>query len=111
MSKNKEFVKFEKVDKSYDGKILVVKDLNLDISEGEFITMLGPSGSGKTTCLMMLAGFETPTNGEIFLDSNPISLVCKAISANGKPTVKISDDYGKSLGQVSDLKRYKRVFA
>ena len=59
MSKNKEFVKFEKVDKSYDGKILVVKDLNLDISEGEFITMLGPSGSGKTTCLMMLAGFET----------------------------------------------------
>ena len=63
MSKNKEFVKFEKVDKSYDGKILVVKDLNLDISEGEFITMLGPSGSGKTTCLMMLAGFETPTNG------------------------------------------------
>jgi len=73
MSKNSEFVKFDKVDKSYDGKVLVVKDLNLDISEGEFITMLGPSGSGKTTCLMMLAGFETPTNGEIYLDSNPIS--------------------------------------
>tara|TARA_Y100000590_G_scaffold396676_1_gene477573 strand:- start:52 stop:1140 length:1089 start_codon:yes stop_codon:yes gene_type:complete len=73
MPKNKEFVKFDKVDKSYDGKVLVVKDLNLDISEGEFITMLGPSGSGKTTCLMMLAGFETPTNGEIYLDSNPIS--------------------------------------
>jgi len=35
--------------------------------------MLGPSGSGKTTCLMMLAGFETPTNGEIYLDKNPIS--------------------------------------
>ena len=73
MSNNKEFVKFAKVDKSYDGKILVVKDLNLDIAEGEFITMLGPSGSGKTTCLMMLAGFETPTNGEIYLDGNPIS--------------------------------------
>ena len=73
MSKKNAFVKFEKVDKSYDGKLLVVKDLNLDIAEGEFITMLGPSGSGKTTCLMMLAGFETPTNGEIFLDSNPIS--------------------------------------
>ena len=73
MSKNSEFVKFDKVDKSYDGKVLVVKDLNLDIAEGEFITMLGPSGSGKTTCLMMLAGFETPTNGEIYLDSNPIS--------------------------------------
>ena len=73
MSKNSEFVKFDKVDKSYDGKVLVVKDLNLDIAEGEFITMLGPSGSGKTTCLMMLAGFETPTNGEIYLDKNPIS--------------------------------------
>ena len=73
MSNKEQFVRFDKVDKSYDGKILVVKDLNLDISEGEFITMLGPSGSGKTTCLMMLAGFETPTNGEIYLDSNPIS--------------------------------------
>ena len=73
MSKNQQFVRFDKVDKSYDGKVLVVKDLNLDIAEGEFITMLGPSGSGKTTCLMMLAGFETPTNGEIYLDSNPIS--------------------------------------
>ena len=73
MPNNKEFVKFEKVDKSYDGKVLVVKDLNLNISEGEFVTMLGPSGSGKTTCLMMLAGFETPTNGEIYLDNNPIS--------------------------------------
>ena len=66
MTSSKSFVKFDKVDKSYDDKVLVVKDLNLDINEGEFITMLGPSGSGKTTCLMMLAGFETPTNGEIF---------------------------------------------
>ena len=73
MPNNEQFVRFDKVDKSYDGKVLVVKDLNLDISEGEFITMLGPSGSGKTTCLMMLAGFETPTNGEIYLDKNPIS--------------------------------------
>ena len=60
MSKKEDFVKFDKVDKSYDGKVLVVKDLNLDIKEGEFVTMLGPSGSGKTTCLMMLAGFERP---------------------------------------------------
>ncbi len=73
MSKNDHFVRFDNVDKSYDGKILVVKGLNLDIAEGEFITMLGPSGSGKTTCLMMLAGFETPTNGEIYLNDNIIS--------------------------------------
>ena len=73
MSENKSFVKFETVDKSYDGETLVVKDLNLDIPKGEFLTMLGPSGSGKTTCLMMLAGFETPTSGEIYLDGDPIS--------------------------------------
>ena len=73
MPNNQQFVRFDKVDKSYDGKVLVVKDLNLDIAEGEFITMLGPSGSGKTTCLMMLAGFEAPTTGEIYLDKNPIS--------------------------------------
>ena len=47
MSRNQQFVRFDKVDKSYDGKVLVVKDLNLDIEEGEFVTMLGPSGSGK----------------------------------------------------------------
>ena len=73
MSKNDRFVRFDNVDKSYDGKELVVKGLNLDIAEGEFVTMLGPSGSGKTTCLMMLAGFETPTNGQIYLDNNVIS--------------------------------------
>ena len=69
------FVRFQKIDKSYDGEVLVVKDLNLDIAKGEFVTMLGPSGSGKTTTLMMLAGFETPTNGEIFLDGMPISKI------------------------------------
>ena len=69
------FVKFDRIDKSYDGEVLVVKDLNLDISKGEFVTMLGPSGSGKTTTLMMLAGFETPTNGEIFLDGKAISKI------------------------------------
>ena len=45
MSQKDSFVKFEKVDKSYDGEILVVKDLNLDVPKGEFLTMLGPSGS------------------------------------------------------------------
>ena len=55
-------VRFAEVQKSYDGVSLVVNDLNLDITNGEFLTMLGPSGSGKTTCLMMLAGFETATH-------------------------------------------------
>ena len=69
------YVRFENVQKSYDGVTLVVKSLNLDIAKGEFLTMLGPSGSGKTTCLMMLAGFEPATHGEIFLNSRPINNV------------------------------------
>ena len=69
------FVRFADVQKSYDGETLVIKNLHLDIERGEFLTMLGPSGSGKTTCLMMLAGFETATYGEIFLDGRPINNV------------------------------------
>ncbi|NIY80065.1 ABC transporter ATP-binding protein [Celeribacter sp. HF31] len=74
-SRDDAFVSFEHVQKSYDGETLVVKDLNLQLAKGEFLTMLGPSGSGKTTCLMMLAGFETATHGEIRLDGKPINQV------------------------------------
>ncbi|MGX5831795.1 ABC transporter ATP-binding protein [Mesorhizobium sp. 43Arga] len=66
---------FDHVQKSFDGTSLVVKDLNLAVSKGEFLTMLGPSGSGKTTCLMMLAGFETATSGQIRLSGRNINLV------------------------------------
>jgi putative spermidine/putrescine transport system ATP-binding protein len=69
------YVRFQDVQKSYDGATLVVKNLNLEVARGEFLTLLGPSGSGKTTCLMMLAGFETATHGEIVLDGEPINNV------------------------------------
>ncbi len=68
-----DFVVFDHVQKSYDGEVLVVKDLNLNIAKGEFVTMLGPSGSGKTTCLMMLAGFEVATHGDIRLGGKSIN--------------------------------------
>ncbi len=73
LPKDDAFVVFDHVQKSYDGQTLVVKDLNLSIGKGEFLTMLGPSGSGKTTCLMMLAGFETATHGEIRLNGTNIN--------------------------------------
>jgi putative spermidine/putrescine transport system ATP-binding protein len=59
------YVEFKDLTKTYNGESLIVDKLNLDIRSGEFLTLLGPSGSGKTTCLMMLAGFEAPTSGEI----------------------------------------------
>src|ERR1700738_5039986 len=65
-------VRFTGIQKTYDGEHLVVKNLDLDIRKGEFITLLGPSGSGKTTTLMMLAGFEVPTRGEIYLADRSI---------------------------------------
>ena len=68
-------VVFDRVQKSYDGETLVVRGLDLAIARGEFLTMLGPSGSGKTTCLMMLAGFETVTHGEIRLGGRRIDSV------------------------------------
>jgi putative spermidine/putrescine transport system ATP-binding protein len=67
------FVRFNGVRKTYDGAQLVVKDLNLEIAKGEFLTLLGPSGSGKTTTLMMLAGFETPTSGDIELNGQSLA--------------------------------------
>jgi putative spermidine/putrescine transport system ATP-binding protein len=71
----KPYVTFEHVQKTYDGNTLVVRDLNLQVAQHEFLTMLGPSGSGKTTCLMMLAGFETATSGEILLDGRPVNRI------------------------------------
>ncbi|SEB25246.1 ABC transporter ATP-binding protein [Variovorax sp. YR216] len=74
-SDNDVLVSFRGVRKTYDGENLVVKQLDLDIYRGEFLTLLGPSGSGKTTCLMMLAGFEFPTSGEIRLDGKLLNRV------------------------------------
>jgi putative spermidine/putrescine transport system ATP-binding protein len=62
-------VEFRGVEKRYAaGGPVAVAGLDLAIERGEFLTLLGPSGSGKTTTLMMLAGFETPSAGEILLD-------------------------------------------
>jgi putative spermidine/putrescine transport system ATP-binding protein len=74
-SEQDSLVRFVDVEKSYDGETLVVKRLGLAIRRGEFLTLLGPSGSGKTTCLMMLAGFETPTHGDIVLDGRSLARV------------------------------------
>src|SRR3954464_6361132 len=68
-------VRFIDVRKSYDGKVDAVRALNLDVADGEFLTLLGPSGSGKTTTLTMLAGFEQPSEGRIFVGGEDITNV------------------------------------
>src|SRR5690554_4078915 len=54
-------------------KVVAVDNINLEIKEGEMVTLLGPSGCGKTTTLRMIAGFETPTAGQIFLGNQNIA--------------------------------------
>src|SRR5664280_224004 len=55
------------------GEATAVKDFNLDVKKGEFISFLGPSGCGKTTTLRMIAGFEVPTSGRVNLDDVDIT--------------------------------------
>jgi spermidine/putrescine ABC transporter ATP-binding subunit len=59
------------LEKSY-GRVAAVAGVSLDVRSGEFLTLLGPSGSGKTTTLMMIAGFETPTSGDIAIDGKSV---------------------------------------
>ncbi len=68
-------VRFIDVSKTYDGRVDAVSTLNLDVEAGEFLTLLGPSGSGKTTTLTMLAGFEQPSSGRIFVGGEDVTAV------------------------------------
>jgi len=70
----KTMIQLKTVEKRFSGH-MVIPPLDLSIREGEFLTLLGPSGCGKTTLLRMIAGFEEPTSGEIYLEGAPISQV------------------------------------
>ena len=71
MAERKVIVEIKNVNKIY-GTNHVVKDLDLKVYEGEFLTLLGSSGCGKTTTLRMVAGFEEPTSGTITVEGEPI---------------------------------------
>nr|WP_156707544.1 ABC transporter ATP-binding protein [Natronomonas sp. CBA1123] len=65
-------VRIDSVTKDF-GSLRAVDDVTIPIEDGEFMTILGPSGAGKTTLLHMIAGFETPTSGEIYINDEPVS--------------------------------------
>lgn len=65
-------IRFKDVSRHF-GDVRAVDRVDLEIADGEFFTMLGPSGSGKTTCLRMVAGFDNPTSGQIFLHGQEVS--------------------------------------
>ena len=68
----REMLRIEHLTKSY-GNALVLKEFNDVFEDGEFVTLLGPSGCGKTTMLRMIAGFEIPTGGEIWIGDRLVS--------------------------------------
>ncbi len=94
MAKEKKGVRLEHISKIYQdpktGKdFYAVKDTNLDILPGSFVTLLGPSGCGKTTTLRMIAGFESPDEGEIYLGGQPIN----ELTPNKRDTAMVFQSY------------------
>ncbi len=88
MANRNDFISIRNVSKHFGG-VHAVENLVCDIAQGEFFSLLGPSGCGKTTLLRMLAGFETPTGGEIFIDGQPMS----AVPPHLRPTNMVFQNY------------------
>ena len=72
MMDKKVIVKLDNVSKKFGDKT-IIKNLNLDIYEGEFLTLLGASGCGKTTILRLISGLESATSGSIYLDDKDVT--------------------------------------
>ena len=94
MAKTKKGVRLDHISKIYKdpktGKdFYAVKDANLEIAPGSFVTLLGPSGCGKTTTLRMIAGFESPDEGEIYLGGEPIN----SLTPNKRDTAMVFQSY------------------
>ncbi|MBV6452130.1 MAG: Spermidine/putrescine import ATP-binding protein PotA [Anaerolineales bacterium] len=111
-------IKFENVSRHF-GEVKAVNRADLEIRDGEFFSMLGPSGSGKTTCLRMIAGFDRPTSGQIFLYGQDVSnLPPYERDVNTVfqdyalfPHMNVGDNiaYGLMIKKVSKAERMKRV--
>jgi putrescine transport system ATP-binding protein len=82
------YISFQNVTKRF-GTFTAVDNLSLDVYEREFFSLLGPSGCGKTTLLRMLAGFEEPTEGELYLDGQPL----KGVPPHKRPVNMMFQSY------------------
>ena len=111
-------VQFQNVSRHYDS-VRAVDDINLDIAEGEFFSMLGPSGSGKTTSLRLIAGFEQPSQGSIRIFSQEAAGLPPNLRAVNTvfqdyalfPHMNVLDNvaYGLMLKGVGKDERYRRA--
>src|SRR5512138_2876551 len=103
----------------YFGEVRAVDHIELEIKDGEFFSMLGPSGSGKTTCLRMIAGFDRPTSGKIFLYGQDVSnlppyerdvnTVFQDYALFPHMTIEDNIAYGLMVKGIPKADRYKQV--
>src|SRR5436309_746542 len=101
------------------GEVVAVDGVDLDVTEGEFFSILGPSGSGKTTCLRMIAGFEAPTDGRVWLGGQDVSglppyerdvnTVFQDYALFPHMTVGENVEYGLRVKKVAREERTKRM--
>ena len=94
MAKEKKGVRLDHISKIYEDPktkkpFYAVKDVNLDMKPGEFVTLLGPSGCGKTTILRMIAGFESPDEGEIYVGGEAVN----DLTPNKRDTAMVFQSY------------------
>ncbi len=82
-------ISIKSVSKSFPGGVQALSDVSIEIAEGEFFALLGPSGCGKTTLLRILAGFETPTEGDVYIDGRNMSRV----APNHRPVNMVFQSY------------------
>ncbi len=111
-------VRFEHVSRHF-GEVRAVDNISLEIYDGEFFSMLGPSGSGKTTCLRLIAGFEQPSSGKIYLHGAEVSgqppyerdvnTVFQDYALFPHMTVEQNVGYGLMIKKVPTAERKKRV--
>ena len=85
---DKEFIKIKNVSKNFE-EVVAIDNINVDIARGEFFSLLGPSGCGKTTLLRILAGFEYPSSGSVFIDNLDVT----DITPNLRPTNMVFQNY------------------
>jgi multiple sugar transport system ATP-binding protein len=111
-------VKFENITKRF-GKVVAVDNMNLDIADGEFVTLVGPSGCGKTTALRMVAGLEEPTEGSLYIGERfanyipakdrGIAMVFQSYALFPHMTVEANISFGLKIKKVPEAERRKKI--
>jgi spermidine/putrescine ABC transporter ATP-binding subunit len=119
MTEKKSIISIRNVTKRFGSAVTAVDNVSLDIQEGEFFALLGPSGCGKTTLLRMVAGFENPTEGRIFIDAQdmsgvdpnhrPVNMVFQSYAVFPHMTVAKNAGYGLKVTGVARAEIEERV--